>query len=74
LEKKLHNEELHNVCPSPSITRMMKPNRVRWAGHVARMGEKRNACRILVVKQEGKIPLGKSKIDRWILLKWIIER
>jgi hypothetical protein len=43
---------------SPSISRMMKSRRMRWTGHVARMGEKRNAYRILVGKPEGKKPLG----------------
>jgi hypothetical protein len=41
--RKLHNEELHSVYSSPSINRMIKPRRMRWAGHVARMGDKRNA-------------------------------
>jgi hypothetical protein len=53
--RKLHNEELHNLYFSPSIIRMMKSKRIRWAEHVARMGEKRNAYRILV----GKRPLGR---------------
>jgi hypothetical protein len=44
--RKLYNEELHNVYSSPNLTRMIKSRRMRWAGHVARMGEKRNACRI----------------------------
>jgi hypothetical protein len=57
--RKLHNEELHNLYSSPSIIRMMKLRRMRWAGHVARMGgEKRIAYRILVGKPEGKRPLG----------------
>jgi hypothetical protein len=43
--RKLHNEELHNLYSSPSIIRIIKSRRMRWAGHVARMGEKRNACR-----------------------------
>jgi hypothetical protein len=46
--RKLHNEELHNLYSSPSIIRMTKSRKMRWAGHVARMGEKRNAYRILV--------------------------
>jgi hypothetical protein len=50
--RKLHNEELHNLYFSPSIIRMMKSRRMRWAGHVARMGEKMNAYRILVGKPE----------------------
>jgi hypothetical protein len=45
---KLHNEELHNWYSSPNIIRMIKSRRMRWAGHVARMGETRNAYRILV--------------------------
>jgi hypothetical protein len=54
--RKLHNEELHNLYSSPSIIIMIQSRRMRWAGHVARMGEKRNACRILVGKPEGKRP------------------
>jgi hypothetical protein len=52
--RKLNYEELHNLYPSPSIIRIIKSRRMRWAGHVARMGEKRNACTILVGKPEGK--------------------
>jgi hypothetical protein len=55
---KLHNEELHNLYSTPSIIRMMKSRRMRWTGHVARMGEKRNSYRILVRKPEGRRPLG----------------
>jgi hypothetical protein len=61
--RKLHEEELHNVYCSPSIIRIIKSRRMRWAGHVARMGEK-NAYRILVGKQEGKRPLGRPR-RRW---------
>jgi hypothetical protein len=56
--RKLHNAELHNLYSSPNIITMTKSRRMRWAGHVARMGETRNAYRILVGKPEGKIPLG----------------
>jgi hypothetical protein len=59
--RKLHNEELHNLYSSPSIIRMIKSRRMRWAGHVARMGEKRNACRILVGKREEKRPLDRPR-------------
>jgi hypothetical protein len=52
--EKLHNEELHDFYSSPSIIRIIKSRRMRWAGHVARMGEKRNAYRLLVVKPEGR--------------------
>jgi hypothetical protein len=51
--RKLHNEKLHNLYSSPSLIRMVKSRRMRWAGHVARMGERTNAYRILVGKPEG---------------------
>jgi hypothetical protein len=63
--RKLHNEELHNLYSSPSITRIIKSRRMRWAGHVARMGEERNVYRLLVGKPEGKRPLGKPR-RRWM--------
>jgi hypothetical protein len=50
--RKLHNEELHDLYSSPH--RIIKERRMRWAGHVARMGEKRNVHRLLVEKPEGK--------------------
>jgi hypothetical protein len=55
--RKLHNEELDNLYSSPSIIRMIKSKRKRWAGHVARMGKYTNAYRIVVGNPEGKIPL-----------------
>jgi hypothetical protein len=63
--RKLHNEELHNLYSSPSIIRIIKSRRMRWAGHVARMGEKRDVYRLLVGKPEGKRPLGRP-IRRWM--------
>jgi hypothetical protein len=63
--RKLHNEELHNLYSSPSIIRMIKSRRMRWAGHAARMGEKKNAHRILVGKPEGQRPLGRRR-RRWV--------
>jgi hypothetical protein len=62
---KLHNEELHNFYSSPSIIRIIKSRRMRWVGHMARMGEKRNVYRLLVGKAEGKKPLGRPR-RRWI--------
>jgi hypothetical protein len=62
--KKLHNEELHNLYSSPNTIRMIKSRRMRWAGHVARAGEKRNAYRILVGDPEGKRPLGRPRLRR----------
>jgi hypothetical protein len=46
--RKLHNEELHNLYSSPSIIRMINSRNIGWAGHVARMGEKRNSYRTLL--------------------------
>jgi hypothetical protein len=56
--RKLHNEELHGLYSSPSIVRVIKAKRMRWAGHVARMGEVRGAYNILVGRPEGRRPLG----------------
>jgi hypothetical protein len=63
--RKLHNEELHNLYSSPSIIRIIKSGRMRWAGHVARMGEMSNMYMLLVGKPEGKRPLGRPR-RRWI--------
>jgi hypothetical protein len=63
--RKLHNEELRDLYSSPSLIRMIKSRRMRWAGHVARMGEKRNAYRLLSRKPEGKRPLGRPR-RRWV--------
>jgi hypothetical protein len=57
--RKLHTEELHNLYSSPNTIRMIKSRRMRWEGHVAGMGETRNAYRILVGKREGKSSLGR---------------
>jgi hypothetical protein len=54
--RKLHTEELHNLYSSPGIIRMIKSGRMKWAGPLARMGEKNSAYRILVGKPEGKRP------------------
>jgi hypothetical protein len=59
--RKLHNEELHKLYSSPSIIRIIKLRRMRWAGHVARMGTKMNACRILLRKPERKRSLGRPR-------------
>jgi hypothetical protein len=62
--RKLHSGELYNLFSSPDIIRQIKLRRMRWAGHVARMGEGRNVCRVLVGKPEGKRPLGRPS-HRW---------
>jgi hypothetical protein len=69
---KLHNEELHDLYSSPSIIRIIKARRMRWAGREARMGEKTNAYRLLVGKPDGRRPLGRPR-RRWldnIRMKW----
>jgi hypothetical protein len=62
--RKLPNEELHNLYSSPDIIRQVKSRRMRWAGHVARMGEERNVYKVLVGKPEGKRPLRRPR-RRW---------
>jgi hypothetical protein len=81
--RRLHNEELNDLYSSLNIIRVIKSRRIRWAGHVARMGEKRDAYRILVGRPEGRRPLGRPtrrwedniKIDlqevRWVGMDWI---
>jgi hypothetical protein len=63
--RKLHNEELRDLYSWPRIIRIIKSKRMRWAGHVARIGEKRNAYRLLVRKPEGRSPLGRPRC-RWV--------
>jgi hypothetical protein len=60
----LHNDELCNLYSSPNIIRVIKSRRMRWAGHVARMGEGRGVYRVLVGRPEGKRPLGRPR-RRW---------
>jgi hypothetical protein len=71
--RKLHNEALHKLYSSPSIIRMIKSKRMRWAGHVARMG-KRNAYKIFVRKPEIKRQRGRRYVGGWTILKWSLER
>jgi hypothetical protein len=59
--RKLHNEELNDLYSSPNIVRVVKSRRMRWAGHVARMGEHRGVHRVLVGKPEEKRPLGRPR-------------
>ena len=61
----LHNEELNDLYSLPNIVRVIKSRRMRWAGHVARMGEERGVYRVLVGKPEGRRPLGRPR-RRWV--------
>ena len=63
--RRLHNEEQNDLYSSPNIVRVIKSRRMRWAGHVARVGEDREAYRALVGKPEGKRPLGGPR-RRWV--------
>jgi hypothetical protein len=59
--RKLHNDELHSLYSSPNIVRVIESRRMRWVGHVARMGEGRGVYRILVGRPEGKRHLGRPR-------------
>jgi hypothetical protein len=62
--RRLHNEELNDLYSSPNIIRVIKPRRMRWTGHVARMGEGSGAYRVLVGRPGGRRPLGRPR-RRW---------
>jgi hypothetical protein len=62
--RKFHNEEHHNLYSSPDIIRQAESRRMRWTGHVARMGEERKVYKVLVGKPERKRPLGRPR-RRW---------
>jgi hypothetical protein len=72
--RKLHNEELHNLYSSPSIIRMITSRRMRWAGHVARMGKRNNENRILWESRKEGDHWEDQDIGGWTILKWILER
>ena len=63
--RRLHNEELNDLYSSPNIVRVIKSRRMRWVGHVARMGDERLVYRVLVGKPEGRRPLGRPR-RRWV--------
>jgi hypothetical protein len=62
--RKLQNEELNDMYSSPNILRVIKTRRMRLAGHVARMWERKGVCRLLVRTSEGKRPLARPR-RRW---------
>jgi hypothetical protein len=72
--RKLHNEELHNLYSSPDIIRQVKSRIMRWAGHVARIGEERKVYKVLVGKPEGKRPLGRPRRRGKLGSEWILGR
>jgi hypothetical protein len=74
LWKKLHIDKLHNLYSSPNIVRVIKSRRLKWVGHVARMGEGRGVYRVLVGKPEGKRPLRDLGLGGRITLKWTLGK
>ena len=69
--RKLHNEELNDLYCPPSIVQVIKSRRMRWAGHVACIGVRKDVYRVLVGKPEGRRPgLDGRIILRWIFRKW----
>ena len=64
---RLHNEELNDLYSSPNIVRVIKSRRMRWAGHVARMGQESDVYRFLLGKPAGRRPLGDLGVDGWII-------
>jgi hypothetical protein len=59
--RRLHNEEINDLYSSPIIVRVIELRRMRWAGHVARMGQERGVYRVLVGKTEGRRPVGRPR-------------
>jgi hypothetical protein len=72
--RKLHNEKLHDLYSSITIVRVIKSRRMRWAGHVAWMGERRDVYRIMVGKLRGKRQQGTPGINERIILRWIFKK
>jgi hypothetical protein len=72
--RRLHNEEINVLYCSPDIVRVIKWRRMRWAGHVERMGEERGVCRVLVGEPEGRNHWEDLGLDGWIILGWICRR
>jgi hypothetical protein len=71
--RKLHNEKLHNLYSSLSIIRIIKSRRMRWAGHVARMVEKKIVHMILLESQKERDHWKDQDVGGWTILKWILR-
>ena len=72
--RKLHNEELKGLYSSPNIVRVIKSRRMRWAGHVARMGEGRGVYRVLVGNPRGRDGWGDPGVDGRIILRLMLRK
>ena len=72
--RRLHNEELNDLYSSPNIVRVIKSRGMRWAGHVARIGEETGVYRVLVGNRRERDHWGGLGVDEWIRLGWIYRR
>jgi hypothetical protein len=72
--RKLHNDELQSLYPSPNIVRAIKSRRMRWTGHVTRMGEGRGVYRVLVGRTESKNHWEDLGVRGRITLRWTLVR
>jgi hypothetical protein len=72
--RKLHNEDLHNLYSSPSIIRVIKSRRMRWVGHIARMGRRGMHIGYWWENRKGKDHQDDQDVGGWKVLKWILDR
>ena len=72
--RRLHNEELNHLYPSPNIVRVIKSRRMRWAGYLARMGEERGRIGSWWGNRRERVHWGDLGVDEWIILEWISRR
>jgi hypothetical protein len=70
--RRLHKEELNDLCSSPNIVRVIKSRRMRWAGHIGRMGEERGVYNVLVGKPKGRRPLRRPR-RRWVDIRMDLQ-